>query len=126
MRNPILTLIISFLIVSACNKDEKLSTNYFGTWLYTSTCGGFTGLCSYPNDNYKQSLEISNLRIIKKINDSIAIDSKYTFQDEMIFDQYITGRFVFEDNTYWRFILTNSFLEIEGGDFYDNYKRPFM
>ena len=82
MKAKILTLflIIGVGFLNGCNKDEEESfeeKTISGVWNWISSCGGFTGQCSYPDKNNIKSIQITNDRFIQKINEQIAIDATY-------------------------------------------------
>lgn len=81
MINKILPLLVITLIgttIASCDKNEDIQIKELtGNWTWTSSCGGFSGACSYPNSENFKSIEITNEKITEKINGVITIDQVY-------------------------------------------------
>ncbi len=75
---PILIIILIGITITSCDKNEEIQIkDLSGNWIWTSSCGGFSGLCHYPNKENFKSFEITNEKIIEKINGVIMLDEFY-------------------------------------------------
>lgn len=72
------------LIITSCDDNVEIQLKELpGMWIWTSSCGGFSGLCSYPDeDNYK-SLQITDDRFIQKVNGQTTVDTTYEITMEI-------------------------------------------
>jgi len=117
-----INFVLLFILIS-CNKDKYFEPDLIGKWNWTSTCGGFSGACLYPNSNESMKVEVTNFKIVKKVNDSTLLNSQYTVKNKMIYEKFITQEMVLENGKVLRIILTTDALEIENGDTWENYKK---
>lgn len=78
MKNTIFLIIILVLFFSCNKSDDTIQLKELsGDWILTSSCGGFSGACSYPDQsNYKSTL-ITEDRIVQKVNGQVEIDETY-------------------------------------------------
>jgi hypothetical protein len=64
--------------MTSCQNDEVHPMKELpGYWTWTATCGGFTGLCDYPDKDHYKTLVISNDRYTEKTNGVITLDTTY-------------------------------------------------
>ena len=84
---PLLLLTLIGIAITSCDKNEDIQIKELtGKWIWTSSCGGFNGLCEYPNKENSKSIEITNEKIIEKINGVITIDALYEITNTSISD----------------------------------------
>lgn len=90
MINKILPLFLITLIgitTISCDKNEDIQIKELaGNWIWTSSCGGFSGACIYPDRENFKSIEITNEKIIEKINGIIITDETYEITNMSISD----------------------------------------
>ena len=80
-----LVIIIGVNLISCEKQDAEPQLRELpGSWQWTATCGGFTGACSYPDEENYKSLEINDARYIEWTNGSITIDMEYVIIDTLI------------------------------------------
>jgi len=82
----LLTIVLVGLIFSSCDKNEaELKIRELrGDWTWTASCGGFSGACSYPdNENYK-SIQITNDKFTERANGIVTIDISYEITNTRI------------------------------------------
>jgi len=80
-------LFISTLAIISCSSDDETeisNADLAGIWNWTASCGGFSGACSYPdNENYKL-LQITNEKFTEKINGTVTVDTSYVITNTWI------------------------------------------
>lgn len=94
-----------------------------GKWDWVVSCGGFTGGCWYPDENNSKQIEFDNLmHFTEWNNDSIVRDCQYQLFDSSINGQSLIYKIEFD--TYDTYIwFSDNKLEIQGGDFVEEYER---
>src|SRR5689334_1540186 len=78
-RFILVSIVLIATLIFSCDKNEEQNEieELSGNWTWTATCGGFTGMCSYPDDDNFKSVHITNGRFIEKTNGVITIDAAY-------------------------------------------------
>jgi hypothetical protein len=95
-----------------------------GKWNWISSCGGFTGGCSYPSeDNYEQIEFTYNMNYIEKHSDSIVRDYQYHFIGSLESGQDTIYEIGFENGYDTYYYFAGDTLNIQGGDFWKEYER---
>ena len=126
-------LVVLFLcvqIVTSCEENEDIQLKELpGTWIWTSSCGGFSGICSYPNNNNSKSIQITDDRFIQKTNGQITIDATYEIANMQTSD----ANYPYEKNYELKlgdgqilemtFIQNKGIIYIENNYLLDSYKR---
>jgi len=126
MKKIAILCFISLLFDISCeNKHEnEYEYNLVGTWNWVESCGGFTGLCWYPSeDNYRQVVFDRSMRYIEKQNDLIVKDFQYQIIDTFINGSTTIYTIKFQDSYQTYFWFSGNRLNIQGGDFVDEYVR---
>ncbi len=117
------TDIDTILVVIKVVKDD-FHKRLIGKWNWTVSCGGFTGGCWYPNNNNSKQIEFDNsLRYIEKHNDSIINDFQYELLDHFINGNSIVYKIRFINNYDTYLWFANHKLNIQGGDFVEEFIR---
>jgi len=98
MKKLIFTFILTLGILS-CNsnddnqpEEEEVQIDYsiiIGKWNWISTCGGVTGACGYPSEEYFYTIEFKDdSSFIKIINDDTIEETSYVVTEVTPTDSY--------------------------------------
>lgn len=70
--------IVTFIAITfpSCD-DEPHIRELPGKWTWESTCGGFSGQCTYPDEANYKSLEFTGDRFIERTNGAVSTDTSY-------------------------------------------------
>lgn len=109
---------------SSAGVSKTNTSRLVGTWDWVSSCGGFTGGCWYPSAQDVESVEFkTDWTYIKKVNDSIVLESKYIVDESRINGADVIYTIEFENRIKMPFRVIKDTLSIQGGDFWKNYKK---
>ncbi len=109
----------------SCEKDNdgvNNSISLIGDWKLKSSCGGFTGACNFPKEDYNKILLIRDSTIAEYINGTNSFTFDYEIKSHSIHDDYIYYELQF-NNTTQRIKVDKSELHFEKGDFVETYSR---
>jgi hypothetical protein len=126
----ILSSSIIFIFIScAQNEETDLLKELPGTWIWTASCGGFTGACSYPDNRNQKFVQITEERFVQSINEEVTIDDIYQITKLEISET----NYPFEKNYELTlgdgkiigitFIQNKDLLYIANGSLLDSYRR---
>ena len=131
MNRIIILSSLTIFVFFSCERNEEtgLLEELPGTWIWTASCGGFTGACSYPDNlNYK-FVQITKDRFVQRINGKVMIDDIYQITKLEISET----NYPFEKNYEltlgegkiigMTFIQNKDLLYIGNGSNLDSYKR---
>ena len=67
MKLGIKYFLIAIILLAglSCADNESITHGITGTWKWTYTCGGITGVCGYADESNTRTLEITQDKIIK-------------------------------------------------------------
>ena len=117
------TEIDTIKIIIRITKDD-FHKKLIGKWKWVASCGGFTGSCWYPDENNTKKIQFDNLRQFSEWNnDSIVRDCQYRLLDSSINGQNLIYKIEFIDNYDTYIWFSDNKLEIQGGDFVEEYDR---
>jgi hypothetical protein len=123
-----IAIVLTGLILSACDDNEPHLRELNGNWAWTKSCGGFGGTCSYPDgDNYR-SLLITSATFKETINGVVTMDMAYEIKDELVDDENpntVSYELTLEDETgVWLTLHKdqNTLIKWSPGIFADYYK----
>ena len=82
----LLTIALLASLALSCNEDEVdfRTRELPGNWIWTSSCGGFSGLCSYPDEESFRSIQITSDRYVAKVNGAVTVDETYVITKKVI------------------------------------------
>tara|TARA_R110000822_G_scaffold236257_1_gene366889 strand:- start:596 stop:997 length:402 start_codon:yes stop_codon:yes gene_type:complete len=121
--------IIFFFISCEQNEETVLLKEFPGTWIWTASCGGFTGACSYPDNMNHKYVQITEDRFFQRINEKVTIADIYQITKLEISET----NYPFEKNyeltlgdgkiIEMTFIQNKDLLYLGNGSHMDSYKR---
>jgi len=117
------TDIDTFKIVVRVVKDQ-FHKKLIGKWEWIVSCGGVTGGCWYPAENYKSEIEFRHdMHYIQYKNDTIVNDIEYHLVDSFKNGETITYEIGFSNNYHTYFWFSGDRLSVQGGDFVEEYEK---
>ncbi len=123
MRNLLTLTLLLQLTISSCEKEDSVSLEIKGKWNWRSICGGVTGQCGYSSQDNIKTVEITESRLIEKVNGLTTLDTEYTIINKST-DGSISYEIALNSGQNWSFNLrTTETLMIVKGDFWDTYER---
>jgi hypothetical protein len=115
---------ISILLSCESEHENDFEYDIVGTWTWIESCGGITGECWYPSvNNERQVIFDRSMRYIEKQNDSILKDVQYSIVDTFRNGPVTVYTIDFKDTYQTYFWFSGNRLNIQGGDFVDEYVR---
>jgi hypothetical protein len=127
MRKHLIILIFLNILILSCEKDKEyreLNNRLIGKWFLTSSCGGITGDCWYPDENSDQVAFSRRMEFIRTQYGEIVRKTSYYFVDSSAIVSAITFRIRLEDdNESVDGILSGETLSLCFGDVWNNYKK---
>ncbi|MFN3841479.1 MAG: hypothetical protein ACK4RF_12310 [Cyclobacteriaceae bacterium] len=118
-----LTLLLQ-LTITSCEKEDSVSLEIRGKWDWKSTCGGFTGQCGYSSQDNIKTVEITESRLVEKVNGLTTLDTEYIIINKSMDGSSTSYEIELNNGQIWSFTLrTIETLNIVKGDFWDNYER---
>ena len=120
-----LTAIILFTGI-ACDDNESTTHGIKGKWIWTHTCGGFTGDCGYADESNTGTLVITQDKMIETWNDNSATTTIYSLLSKTNYEGYSEHIIQFENGGTSRIKATKNTLEIENGDIWTGYKKATL
>lgn len=95
-----------------------------GSWIWTGSCGGFTGGCWYPAEGEVQKIVITSDRTFSSyLNDSLVGKQSFTLTETHMNGDYEVTGLVFGTNPAQWFWFAGEELCLQGGDFVETYER---
>jgi hypothetical protein len=124
MRYLFTIILLLQLTISSCDKEDNFSLELIGKWNWKSTCGGITGQCGYSSVDNIKTVEITKSRLIEKVNGLTTLDTGYKIKSKSKDSSSTSYEIELNNGQIWRLALrTIETLDIEKGDFWDNYER---
>lgn len=125
MKHLLFVTVLSLLLLSCEKINYDIPEGITGNWEWTGSCGGFTGACWYPSDNYKISVEFTRSgKYIRTENGLCVIKTGFSFGDTYYSGDLAIYSLKFSEDwstTIW-FPDSNT-LDIVGGDFVEEFRR---
>lgn len=111
------------LLVFSCEYNDINANHLSGKWKWTSTCGGFTGLCAYPTANVFKIVEMTGNNFTESTNGSVTFYGQYVLKNKMVTGAVITYQLDIGNQVTWQIELTQNSLLIHKGDITETYQR---
>jgi len=121
--SSISTKIDTTLIIIKVVKDE-FHKKLIGRWKLVSSCGGYTGICWYPNGDNAKEIEFDNsMRYREKYKENIIKDCQYQLLNNFVNGQSMIYDIRLQNNYETHVWFFNDKLYIQEGDSVVEYDR---
>jgi len=128
MKKLIFIFILAFGFISCSSDDETQNiieetpidfSELIGKWNWVSFCGGVTGACAYPDEDYFYTIEFKeDLTYIKVTNGALIEEVGFTINEINDIETYYLYSISFEDGSndvYWVHVH-DGYLSISAGE----------
>jgi hypothetical protein len=127
MKLGIKYFLIAIILLAglSCADNESITYGITGTWKWTYTCGGITGVCGYADESNTRTLEITQDKMIETWDDNSVSTTIYSSSSKTNYEGYTEYIVQFENGSTSRIKASKNALDIENGDTWTGYKNNF-